>query len=1388
MIKEGNQSKKRRELQFALCTVILFVLSISFISAVADVAYVKLESTATNEQYLEVLGELGKDYDIIFADEVSSHNLSLYKLMILNNDFFTNWAEIPVNNIPTVVSNGRHMDDWGWTKDVSKGSQDVPSVFHIDNTTEVSQGFSQTIVAYTDKDPDVYYLDSGDVYSGIEIVASNTYDPYDVVVGLAHAGTNLARSPYPNTEIKSNACFFGIYDSKYWTNDSKELFKQCVLFAMIDCASDNDCPADSTGDLFCQEGNLVQNFNSFSCVNPGQQDAQCQATNTITDIIENCGSDSYSSYGANHCKDGDVYKNRTFYDKGCSEDGEAHCFNTGTIEYQPVQDCDDELQTCSEGQCIDTPIECTLDSDCGEEGWLNQERCTGKDVYDLWITPTCNDKGLPSSSCSNFSELRLKEPCSNFCTDGECVGCIQDSDCPLPFFSNLYCSNLDLFKNLTSYSCEEFECVSEITHVYNETCNEACSDGECQNITCFKNSDCGVNDFIEPLYCSPLGLFSVKDFKSFICHNEGQITSSCSNNTLPIFLEFCPAGCDDLTGLCREDCQTEECNGLDDDCDTLIDEDFLNLGTSCTAGIGACEAQGSYTCTSDGTGTQCSAIPLSPSTEICTGGLDEDCDGFTDCDDFDCSTDQACITAECGNNITETGEECDDGNQDNGDGCSSTCTITTQCSDSVDNDGDILIDFPNDPGCTNSSDDDETDCQTNSDCNHLDNNYCSSDFVSHDEGICVNSTCQTNTSSIEDCSLLNGLNGCGIMAWGCIEQSDQAECVITDITPNDVLCQNQCDGSLREFDGICNTTTYQCDYQIEDCSLNNILEIATCNNNPDDNPFTWDFLPGFTSQCEESTDSCTIGPENLLISSCDVGCGAECSYDSDCDDTSCSDLSGCNGSNWEEYGPDVENDCNDCACESNSCESPTVYINDSRCVTPQCTEDSDCGEQVIQQYCNVYNNSVLKIITPECLPEGVCQNSTDITRTNCTEGCMDGFCLEESCKSFLNVDITGFENITLTSPNGDMSDFVFVGNNTTTAFKQSPAKIPLGIDGVQLSDFSTDFKYSLVPGLSIFRGEDGNGTYVYISAAGFNHNLSREAVNASFEFENASTSYVYNGLYPSGKRPFDGNISDGICSRTKSNDEYSFPIAGTTGDICSITSSGEDRIKVYYQDSCLPFRCGDGDVEGDEDCDDGNLDNGDGCSFSCLIEEQPQCEASVTVDITYFANYTAPGADNDSDMSDYIFVGNDTTTPFGQSPQTILLEIGGVPQLDTASNFKYSSVPGLSIFRDQDENGTFIYISAAGFNSKLSREYVKADFEFENALIFSAHNGLPNGKRPFEQESDGLCSINETDPSIILPGWDDYFFPIGTTAGNICSMTSGGEDRVKVYYTSTCEE
>ncbi|MBX3250309.1 MAG: SUMF1/EgtB/PvdO family nonheme iron enzyme [Myxococcales bacterium] len=72
------------------------------------------------------------------------------------------------------------------------------------------------------------------------------------------------------------------------------------------------------------------------------------------------------------------------------------------------------------------------------------------------------------------------------------------------------------------------------------------------------------------------------------------------------------------------------CDGLDNDCDGRTDEAFPLAGTGCSTGIGACRGLGSFVCNAAGDGVFCNATPAAaPADEACNG-LDDDCDGFID--------------------------------------------------------------------------------------------------------------------------------------------------------------------------------------------------------------------------------------------------------------------------------------------------------------------------------------------------------------------------------------------------------------------------------------------------------------------------------------------------------------------------------------------------------------------------------------------------------------------------------------------------------------------------------------------------------------------------------------------------------------------------------------
>ncbi len=72
----------------------------------------------------------------------------------------------------------------------------------------------------------------------------------------------------------------------------------------------------------------------------------------------------------------------------------------------------------------------------------------------------------------------------------------------------------------------------------------------------------------------------------------------------------------------------EICNGIDDNCSGATDEGF-DVGVACTSGLGACLASGHKVCTAAHDATVCDAVAGSSSPESCNG-IDDDCDGVVD--------------------------------------------------------------------------------------------------------------------------------------------------------------------------------------------------------------------------------------------------------------------------------------------------------------------------------------------------------------------------------------------------------------------------------------------------------------------------------------------------------------------------------------------------------------------------------------------------------------------------------------------------------------------------------------------------------------------------------------------------------------------------------------
>jgi len=110
-------------------------------------------------------------------------------------------------------------------------------------------------------------------------------------------------------------------------------------------------------------------------------------------------------------------------------------------------------------------------------------------------------------------------------------------------------------------------------------------------------------------------------------YTDGTTQVSCAKPSDEYLLSAKSGDCNDNNPNINPG-RTETCDSLDNNCNGQTDEGF-NVGQSCSVGVGECARTGQFVCTADGSGTVCSAVPGNPAPEICDG-KDNNCNGQID--------------------------------------------------------------------------------------------------------------------------------------------------------------------------------------------------------------------------------------------------------------------------------------------------------------------------------------------------------------------------------------------------------------------------------------------------------------------------------------------------------------------------------------------------------------------------------------------------------------------------------------------------------------------------------------------------------------------------------------------------------------------------------------
>ena len=107
----------------------------------------------------------------------------------------------------------------------------------------------------------------------------------------------------------------------------------------------------------------------------------------------------------------------------CADEKPKYCYLGNLVDRCSICGCDNESCDIVGGECQDigVPIECNVDSNCGEDGFYGEYGCKGNNITRDYFIFTCNYPNTIESDCVNETTPIPTEICPIGCSNGECV-------------------------------------------------------------------------------------------------------------------------------------------------------------------------------------------------------------------------------------------------------------------------------------------------------------------------------------------------------------------------------------------------------------------------------------------------------------------------------------------------------------------------------------------------------------------------------------------------------------------------------------------------------------------------------------------------------------------------------------------------------------------------------------------------------------------------------------------------------------------------------------------------------------------------------------------------------------------------------------------------------
>ncbi len=251
-----------------------------------DIAYILKDATKPNQQFISAINELGYSYDLIDDSQIKTTNFSKYKMILIPNEKFSSYInDIPVNQMNSLIANKYHLQDWHWISDgVSQIASSQPLKASVVKVNEITKDIPSNFKVYTLARYDggsipMYYMSKYKKALKIKSIVSTYSSKLGSVIASAEKGTVLKDNYISN----ARGVFFGITESAYWTNESKQLFKNSIKWLI---EGENQPPIFSgpiPAQIWNENENLTLNLSRYFS-DPENQTLTYSVYNTSQDV------------------------------------------------------------------------------------------------------------------------------------------------------------------------------------------------------------------------------------------------------------------------------------------------------------------------------------------------------------------------------------------------------------------------------------------------------------------------------------------------------------------------------------------------------------------------------------------------------------------------------------------------------------------------------------------------------------------------------------------------------------------------------------------------------------------------------------------------------------------------------------------------------------------------------------------------------------------------------------------------------------------------------------------------------------------------------------------------------------------------------------------------